>query len=604
MAANIFEEEIENGESTLAIEIMNGRKCQNTKNQYRLKIEHFRKWIESKHPVCLDESRAVDLNSVDRSILKEFLGHICKKKDKDGSYFEPVVFHAFQHVSGYKSAIKDYYSTKEVKISDEIEKMFKQFFDGYVRTIAKLKQDGVMSIVEGKQPMSFRVYKFLASKAIEQEKDYNLAIFSHLYLLLCWNLIARCVSVGSLMYNHVSWENDPRVVVFPSHKGGKEERTALPKHVYANTAEPSICPILSLAVYVFTRGYEREGSKMTIFAGEAESRFSKWLSNLCAANKGLLKNQGVEISMIGTHSFRKGIASFLSGTPGGATAISIYLRAGWSLGPVQSRYILEGEGGDQVCGRAASGLPLTDVSFANLPPHFLQSDRECLSSEQWEDILSGYSTFYPSNFREVIPYLLASLVHHQPYLAGLQVTNPRHPLFIQRVWTSGILLRLKSSVGAGCNRNPVSRMTATGIPPHLVIANRILDLQQGMESMRDQIVAKLDEPPEALKQSILENFQIDGTVPITRHEMHEMMKTSIDDLKSTIESSLRNLPQREKDTSTPSISGMTDSVNRIRDIASYTSWSWNGHIHPVPENYEFPVYVSPIHMHTTISLPI
>ena len=60
--------------------------------------------------------------------------------------------------------------------------------------------------------------------------------------------------------------------------------------------------------------------------------------------------------MIGTHSFRKGIATFLSGSPGSPTAIAIYLRARWSLGPVQSRYILEGEGGDQVCGRAATGL--------------------------------------------------------------------------------------------------------------------------------------------------------------------------------------------------------------------------------------------------------
>jgi hypothetical protein len=85
----------------------------------------------------------------------------------------------------------------------------------------------------------------------------------------------------------------------------------------------------------------------------------------------LLVNQGIDTSMIGSHSFRKGIASFLSGTPGGSTAISIYLRAGWSLGPVQSRYVLEGEGGDQVCGRAATGLTLTDVSVANLPPHFV-----------------------------------------------------------------------------------------------------------------------------------------------------------------------------------------------------------------------------------------
>jgi hypothetical protein len=184
--------------------------------------------------------------------------------------------------------------------------------------------------------------------------------------------------VGSLMYNHIL---DAMVIVFPSHKGDEEGKNALPKHVYANTAEPHICPTLSFAIYIFTRGYDREGSKTNIFSGEAESRFSKWLHRLCAENKVLLMNQGTDNSMIGTHSFRKGIASFLSGTPGGPTAIAIYLRAGWSLGPVQSRYILEG--GDQVCGRAATGLPVTDVSFSNLPPHFVTDI--ILSTNEWED---------------------------------------------------------------------------------------------------------------------------------------------------------------------------------------------------------------------------
>jgi hypothetical protein len=347
------------------------------------------------------------------------------------------------------------------------------------------------------------------------------------------------------MYDHVSWVNDSMVFVFPAHKGDQEGRNSLPKHVYANTAEPSICPILSFAVYIFTRGYEREGSKKTIFAGAAESRFSQWLSNLCVVNKDVLKNQGVEISMIGTHSFRKGIASFLSGTPGGPT---IYLRAGWSLGPVQSRYILEGEGSDQLCGRAACGLPLTDVSFANLPPHFLQTDEEYLTSEEWDDILPGYSTFYPLNFREVIPFLLASLIYHQPYLVSLQATNPRHPLFLQRVWTSGVLVRLKD--------------------------------------MRLEIVSKLEQLPEALKQSMLENFQVEGTVPITRHEMQEMMRSSIGELQRTIENSLNSIASRSIPTATYVNAPIAGHVN---NVAHYTTWNWKGRLHPVPEDFEFPV---------------
>lgn len=386
-----------NSEINLAVEIIDGRKCANTKIQYYRKVQHFKKWIYDFHPMSISSDGTLNLSSITTDHIQEFLGHICKKKKAGGEYKSPVEYQAFQHVSGYKSALKDYYNTQNVKISDDSLRMMEQFFKGYTRKIAQMKQDGILPLVEGKQPMSFRGYKFLASKAFEQQNDYNIAISCHLFLILCWNLIARCVSVGSLMYNHISWELDAMVLVFPSHKGDKEGKNALPKHVYANTAEPHICPILSFAIYIFTRGYDREGSKTNIFSGEAESRFSKWLHRLCTENKVLLMNQGIDVSMIGTHSFRKGIASFLSGTPGGPTAIAIYLRAGWSLGPVQSRYILEGEGGDQVCGRAATGLPVTDVSFSNLPPHFVSDI--ILSINEWEDILPGYSTFYPMSFR-------------------------------------------------------------------------------------------------------------------------------------------------------------------------------------------------------------
>jgi hypothetical protein len=499
-------------EMELAEEIIGGRKCENTKNQYRRKFEHFRKWIVAKYPECSQNGNTVNLASLSKKHLQDFFGHICKKK-KNGDYMVPVVYQTFQHVSGYKSAIKDHFSTNECEIKPDVDKMLKNFFGGYQRKIANLKQNGVMSVVEGKQPLSFKGYKFLATKALAQQRDYNLSILCHFFLLLCWNLIARCVSVGSLMYNHISWVDDAMVIVFPLHKGDQEGTRSLPKHVYANTAEPSICPILSFAIYVFTRGYDREGSKTNIFHNESESRFSKWLAKICADNETLLRNQGVDISMIGTHSFRKGIATFLSGTPGGPTAINIYLRAGWSLGPVQSRYILEGEGGDQVCGRAATGLPLTDVSFANLPAHFL-TEEDGITSEEWEQILPGYSSFYPQSFREVIPYLLASLVHHRQYLRDLQLVHPRHPLFLQYVWTSGILDKVKDKVGAGCNRNPTSKMFATGVPPHLVLANRIAEMQTGIDIMREDIISRIEKLPEELKVSLLENFRLEGVIPI------------------------------------------------------------------------------------------
>lgn len=101
-------------ESDLALEIMGGSKSANTRLQYKRKVKHFADWMNLKHPECCDESRRVNLALVTKIILKQFLGHICQKKDKSGNYLTPIVFHAFQHVSGYKSAIKDFYLNQEV----------------------------------------------------------------------------------------------------------------------------------------------------------------------------------------------------------------------------------------------------------------------------------------------------------------------------------------------------------------------------------------------------------------------------------------------------------------------------------------------------------
>jgi hypothetical protein len=149
-------------------------------------------------------------------------------------------------------------------------------------------------------------------------------------------------------------------------------------------------------VYFFTSGWRREGSKRTVFAStdDTENRFSRWLRSVCTEEQQELVNMGLIIADIGTHSFRKGVATFLSSIPGGPTAVAIYLRAGWSLGPVQSRYILEGEGSDQLAGRTASGHSLTDPSFATLPPHFDLSNGPILTEEEWESIIPGYVHLY------------------------------------------------------------------------------------------------------------------------------------------------------------------------------------------------------------------
>ena len=61
-------------------------------------------------------------------------------------------------------------------------------------------------------------------------------------------------------------------------------------------------------------------------------------------------------------------------------------------------------------------------------------------------------------------------------------------------------------------------MTATGVPPHLVLANQIVDMQKGMDVLRAEVISMLDGLPEALKQ------KINGIVLITHLQEVEMVE--------------------------------------------------------------------------------
>ena len=530
-----------------------------------------------------EDTDEIQYDRISSDVLKEFLGHISKKRDRKAEsaeepyvYFEPERLQSVQHVNGYKSALTDKFRTLGIPIDFTTATMFSDLMTGYRRIIQKKKQDGEMGVREGKFPLSFSGYRFLANKAMAQKTDFSLAIFAHVFLLFCWNMIARCVSVSLLMFTHISWEEDSMVVIFPTTKSDKVGKNSSPIHIFANRRCPEICPILWFAVYIWCMGFRREGAKATVFGGqkETQSRFSKWLHSVCGANVNELLMMGIIIVEIGTHSFRKGVANFLSALAGGPSAVAIYLRAGWSLGPVTSRYILEGQGNDQLAGRAATGLPITEPEFADLPPHFDLSQGPVLTVSEWEDILPGYSTYYPQSFRQVLPFLLASLVYHREFLR--ERLDPAHPLFLTRLWTSNVITALAPKVYAGTGKHPVTNLTATGIPPHILLANELVALKAEMAELKEALIHKMEDIPEKVKLTMLENFRVDGTVPITMTQVEGMMQA----MQATVLAAIAE--QGAQQQSAIAAVASSDSQQPFR------SWTWGGRIHPVPDTFRYP----------------
>ena len=103
----------------LANRIIDNNLNQNTKRVYSLKVKHLYDWFKENPPeLCVPPDRTeleLTLIATTRDgseALKEFYAHISKKRNRDGSYKDPVVYQSFEHVSGYKSAITNHFTSK------------------------------------------------------------------------------------------------------------------------------------------------------------------------------------------------------------------------------------------------------------------------------------------------------------------------------------------------------------------------------------------------------------------------------------------------------------------------------------------------------------
>jgi hypothetical protein len=214
-----------------ATSIVEKRTVEGTKRGYKQKISQLTSWVRQNHPTHINNHKIVIPLPAD--IMNEFFGFICINERNE--------FKHFSTVSGYRSAIADYYKENGGKVmKDRFSDEISSFIKGYKRQVAELKQNGEMSITEGKIPLPFSGYQFLATRAVFAISDFQLNMFAWLFMLLSWNLMARSISVATIMYNHIAWANDALVITLPRHKGDQEGSNSYPKHVYANPSRPEV----------------------------------------------------------------------------------------------------------------------------------------------------------------------------------------------------------------------------------------------------------------------------------------------------------------------------------------------------------------------------
>jgi hypothetical protein len=544
--------------------LIGGRVVMRTRQQYEAKIKAMRRYY-------IDEL-GHDFNvPIARDDILAFFGWLIDVKHKD----DPL---SISSVKQYKSALKWYYKECRLIIDPGVNQELDTLLKGYQRRVSDFKLEGKMPVFEGKYHLPFDGYRTVAALLFRSE-PFNQMLFAWPFLILQWNLIARTATVSSMMMEHVGWEGDALLITTPKHKGDQEGVKCFARHLYANPADPALCPVLALAVVTFVRSLRHDPtsnspgalSSFRIFDGpNNNARFSDTLLRIISAvptsDVHLL---GGEKKQLGTHSVRKGAASYCAGMINGPSTVQVFLRAGWSLGNVQDRYLFAGAGGDQLVGRTLSGLPFNDSTFASLPPHFNQEGARLIS---WQAILPLYPRL-PDCFKQALPHLLASVIHHEDWLRS--TLPPHHPLFSSHLFASGTVAALKQHVLTGCGRCLTTGMMATGIPPHLVMTNELTAVVSRTEQLKQALLTRCDELPAEVTNVMLSKLSVNGAIPVTMDNMRDMLDTVITQLRAEIRTQATDTQAMP-----PLIAPSIDSRFQL--------WAWGGKLHMVPEGWMFP----------------
>ena len=268
-----------------------------------------------------------------------------------------------------RSALVHMYRSCGAVVPDDFQNDLALFMAGMKRKVAKQKEKNGVRAEEGKAVMPLACYKKLCELMFVSEDDE--CIFGHTFLTLEWNLMARSDNVVNSHTNHLEWRDDCLLYYIMRSKGDQDGTSSKePWHVYANPVDPAICPILGLARYVLAYPEVLLGGKL-FMSDDPYQIFSKVLRKVLEENEEVFNDMGIDIDTIGSHSARKGAATYCStGSTVSPPMASICLRAGWSMGPVKEKYIHYEKAGDQYVGRVVCGLNVNSTEFAVSPPYF------------------------------------------------------------------------------------------------------------------------------------------------------------------------------------------------------------------------------------------
>ena len=396
-----------------------------------------------------------------RASDSESLPHQQVTKNVSVGYYSTVI-----------QSLLDLYKCEQVCMSDEMRLLLESKRKIYSRKIAQAKAAGLYPTPPQRFITDDGYLELCKSicRATPSAGCWADTLLSSIwtYVVLLWNLMARCDRVAQLLWSNMSWYKDSFTIFVPQSKTDQGGDRAFHKKLYCS-AEPSVCPVLSSAILFFTRTDYRS---VFVFP-RADTRRSglRQLGQLIAARYSAANFSlfGCNPLYIAWHHFKRGAFTFLGALTDGPSWVGCKLRADQTVSDSSKPYLYQGSGQDGLIGRLLALLPYGDPEFVVGPP--------ALPSEvvvPWDVIIEDWERL-PLHFKHmVVPRFFAVIAFHYDWLR--ENLHASHPLFHCTLFTTHINLLLAAK--AVVKREILDMRTCTGVPLSVRTAIRVEELHR------------------------------------------------------------------------------------------------------------------------------
>lgn len=472
----------------------------------------------------------------------------------------------------FLSAIKDLFRTYNVQVPAEYQREVDKLSRGYAKDNVSARKN-----TRGKEPLPFELFAAVSQKMLQASTTD--CVFARTFLILQWNLMCRADNMEHLKVEHLGWRNDCLLVYFRKQKNDQDgSRSLVPRSVYANPVQPEVCSVLALGI--FWMCFPPTSLSQSLFSGSAQAaRFGAALLRILGSNADLLKEHGFVPEDFGTHSNRKGSATYVtSGTPDGPGQVPVNLRGGWTMKDVEKSYFQFERAGDQFVGRTVAGLPPLSEKFAMLPPMFRERTAE--DGKIITEVLTAcFPVVQTEEATPLLPILrqaLASVVHHSLWLLSLQPKD--HPLLQTPLFCGPHLEHLRQLVV--CELPTIDGpMKATGVPRGVMTHLEIAQLREEQRALTTEIREFRGAFEETLNRG-LNSFAV-SQGHMTIEAFQSALRNQLDEFDARLARALKG----------PT---MQDSASAASTLPppQQQLYCWSGKFHLVPADFELPTTVS------------